>query len=137
MVNEKYSTDSKFLARQVWADSVDADQTARLIRVYTICHSVCIFWTQYSQVKQYHSNFRIITAVVQVSEVLGFLRYTSSYAAYKYVISNTHPDRQIYTLFEQTHDKTNQITVCPVKIQISLGILPVWSESSLCAQWVA
>ena len=25
----------------------------------------------------------------------------------------------------------------PVKIQISLGIHPVWSESSLCAQWVA
>ena len=27
--------------------------------------------------------------------------------------------------------------VCPVKIQISLGICPIWSESSLCAQWVA
>ena len=25
----------------------------------------------------------------------------------------------------------------PAKTQISLGILPVWSESSLCAQWVA
>ena len=25
----------------------------------------------------------------------------------------------------------------PAKIQISLGIRPVWSESSLCAQWVA
>ena len=27
--------------------------------------------------------------------------------------------------------------VCPAKTQISLGIRPVWSESSLCAQWVA
>ena len=27
--------------------------------------------------------------------------------------------------------------VRPVKTQISLGIRPVWSESSLCAQWVA
>ena len=27
--------------------------------------------------------------------------------------------------------------MCPVKTQISLGIHPVWSESSLCAQWVA
>ena len=27
--------------------------------------------------------------------------------------------------------------VRPVKSQISLGIRPVWSESSLCAQWVA
>ena len=29
------------------------------------------------------------------------------------------------------------MSVCPVKTQISLGIRPVWSESSLCAQWVA
>ena len=29
------------------------------------------------------------------------------------------------------------MTVRPVKTQISLGIHPVWSESSLCAQWVA
>ena len=28
------------------------------------------------------------------------------------------------------------MTVCPAKTQISLGIRPVWSESSLCAQWV-
>ena len=27
--------------------------------------------------------------------------------------------------------------VHPALIQISLGIRPVWSESSLCAQWVA
>ena len=26
--------------------------------------------------------------------------------------------------------------VCPAKTQISLGNYPVWSESSLCAQWV-
>ena len=33
-----------------------------LIRVYTVCHSVCIVWTNYSVVKQYCSNVRIITA---------------------------------------------------------------------------
>ena len=33
------------------------------------------------------------------------------------------------------HDKTNKMTNRPAKTQISLG--PVWSESSLCAQWVA
>ena len=27
--------------------------------------------------------------------------------------------------------------MCPAKTRISLGIRPVWSESSLCAQWVA
>ena len=33
-----------------------------LIRVYTVCHSVCIFWMHYSIVKPPHSNFRVITS---------------------------------------------------------------------------
>ena len=37
---------------------------------------------------------------------------------------------------EPPHDKTNKITVHPAKTQISLDIRPVWSESSLWAQWV-
>ena len=41
------------------------------------------------------------------------------------------------TLYEPQHDKTNKITVRPAKTRISLGIRPVRSESSLCAQWVA
>ena len=31
----------------------------------------------------------------------------------------------------------NFLTVHPAKSQVSLGIRPVWSESSLCTQWVA
>ena len=38
---------------------------------------------------------------------------------------------------EPPHDKTNKMTVHPAKTQLSLGIHPDWSESSLCAQWVA
>ena len=38
---------------------------------------------------------------------------------------------------EPRHDKTNKVIVSPAKTQISLGIRPVWSESSLCAQCVA
>ena len=34
---------------------------------------------------------------------------------------------------EPRHDKTNKVTVRPAKTQISLGIRPVWSESSLPA----
>ena len=40
-------------------------------------------------------------------------------------------------LFELRHDKTNKISVRPAKTQIRLGECPVWSESSLCAWWVA
>ena len=32
-----------------------------LIRVYTVCHSVCIVWTLYSTVEPHSSNFRVIT----------------------------------------------------------------------------
>ena len=35
------------------------------------------------------------------------------------------------------HDKTNEVAVRPAKTQSSLGIRQVWSESSLCAHWVA
>ena len=41
------------------------------------------------------------------------------------------------TICEPRHDKTSKMTVRPAKTQISLGIRPVWSESSLCAHWVA
>ena len=36
-------------------------------------------------------------------------------------------------IFEPRHDKTNKMAVRPAKTQISLGIRPVWSESSLSA----
>ena len=40
-------------------------------------------------------------------------------------------------LIELPHDKTNKMTVLPVKTRISLGIRPVWLESSLCAKLMA
>ena len=40
-------------------------------------------------------------------------------------------------LFEPPHDKTNKVAMRPTKTQISLGIRPVRSESSLCVQWIA
>ena len=39
--------------------------------------------------------------------------------------------------FEPPHDKTKKTAVQPAKTQISLGFRHVWSEASLCAQWVA
>ena len=47
------------------------------------------------------------------------------------------PEQLNSTVYEPWHDKTNKMSVCPLKTQISLGIHPVWSESLLCAQWVA
>ena len=39
----------------------------------------------------------------------------------------------MWFIFEPPHDKTNEMTVRPAKTQISLGMRPVWSESSLSA----
>ena len=39
---------------------------------------------------------------------------------------------ETHILYEQAKWHVRQ-----AKIQISLGIRPVWSESSVCAQWVA
>ena len=52
---------------------------------------------------------------------------------------NSHSEGRFKTQYsnEQPHEKINEMTVRPVKTQISLGIRPVWPESSLCAQWVA
>ena len=43
------------------------------------------------------------------------------------------------TIFNVNHRMTKPTIwpIRPAKTQISLGIRPVWSESSLCAQWVA
>ena len=40
-------------------------------------------------------------------------------------------------IIEPPRDKTNKMTMRPAKTQISLGIRPVWSESSLCARRIA
>ena len=67
----------KFSDRYAWANSADPDQTSSLIRVYTVCHSVCIVWTHYSMVEPHSSNFRVITTTFGVSEYLGNLRYNN------------------------------------------------------------
>ena len=62
--NQKYLNFPKFSDRQVWANSADPDQTApkgSLIRVYTVCNSLCIFWMHYSKETPSCSTFRVIT----------------------------------------------------------------------------
>ena len=70
----QYRKVPKISDRQVWANSVDPDQSDRclhclpfLLRLFTL--------TQYCMVKPLCSNFRIITATFSVSEFLGILRY--------------------------------------------------------------
>ena len=41
-------------------------------------------------------------------------------------------DKLLKNTFESRHDKTDKLSVRPVKTQISLGIRPVWSQSLRC-----
>ena len=54
-----------------------------------------------------------------------------------FMCSNSAKRKRLVTTCEPRPDKNNKTSVRPAKTQISLGIRPVWSESSLCTQWVA
>ena len=41
--------------------TVQTQIRSSLIRVYTVCHSICIVWTHYSMAEPHSSNFRVIT----------------------------------------------------------------------------
>ena len=123
--NIKYRNDPKFSDRYARANSADPDQS--LIRVYTVCQSVCIVWTHYSVVEPHSSNFRVIT-----TNFLGvriFRKFTVVILDFTVHFSCSWKTGRN----ELRHDKTNSVAVRPAKTQISLGICPVWSESSLSA----
>ena len=69
------------------------------------------------------------------------LHFSSSFCQIFCLTLNYHPycciPKHQHSWNAPQHDKTNKMCVHPAKTQISLGIRPVWSESSLCAQWVA
>ena len=75
----------------------------------------------------------IQTPVVQRTPSISYIMYTPS--PFMTVRYTNIPIRKCQN--EPRHEKTNKVTMRPAKTQISLGIRPVWSESSLCAQWVA
>ena len=39
----------------------DCSSRSSLIRVYTVCHSICIIWIHYSMIEPHSSNFRVLT----------------------------------------------------------------------------
>ena len=65
-----------------------------LIRVYTVCHSVCIVWTHYSMVEPHSSNFRVITTNIlgvrifrKFTVVSAFLRLVEATKCEKFQIA--------------------------------------------------
>ena len=62
----------KFSDRQVWANSVDPDQTAPLSGSTLFAIPSADLWMQYSKEKPSCSTFRVIPANFRVSEIFGF-----------------------------------------------------------------
>ena len=75
-----YHKNSKYWDIYVWANSVDSDQTvlrSSLIRIYTVCHSVYIFWRHYCIVKL---NCFILRTTMVVSLGVPIFRVFTVYA---------------------------------------------------------
>ena len=108
-----------------------------LIRVYTICHSICIVWTHYSMVEPHSSNFRVITTNflgVQIfrkfTVILKLSRVT------EFLICTSQP-------FEPPHDKTNKMACASsedsawASAQSDQSLLSTWRKlGSLATHWV-
>ena len=97
-----------------------------------------IFIAEIGQVTQFYAVWSPLTTALPTFDC--FRAYESRVKRKIPGFSLTECDRLLFgskSVVEPPHDKTNKMTVCPAKTQISLGICPVWSESSLCAQWVA
>ena len=103
-----YRNDPKFSDRYAYRSS--------LIRVYTVCHSVCIVLTHYSMVEPHSSNFRVIT-----TNFLGFRIFR----------------KFIYGMYHK-HAKNSdnwKIAVIILKFQqYSVNARAGWSKSTLFAQ---
>ena len=60
-------------------------------------------------------------------------RYVYTYTIYIKLKRSRTDLAGVQTFYMSRHDKSNKMSVRPAKTQISLGIPPVWSESSLSA----
>ena len=69
--------DSKVLHEQTVQTQI------RLTTVFTVCHSFYILWMHWCMLKSPCSNFRIITAIILVSQYLQFLLYLFHSSIYR------------------------------------------------------
>ena len=70
-------------------------------------------------------HWKLLFLKKQMYFITECVAFSSAYC--RCVVASLKPS----PVFEPPHDKTNKMTMHPAKTQISLGIRPVWSESSL------
>ena len=111
-----------------------------LIWVYTICTDLCVQKFRIIMVLSIaYPNFlfRSILSLLSAIEANFFSRSLGIEVKRCWWLVPSWRAVPRNKTFKPRHDKTNKVSVRPAKTQISQGIRPVWSESSLCAQWVA
>ena len=109
---------------------------------------ITIYMTIFIPIGNFHLHMTIYIPIWQFSSpydnfhlhmtiYIPIWQFTSPYDNFHLHMTIFIPILMHSFTFELQHDKTNKMRVRPAKTQISLGICPVWSESSLCTHWVA
>ena len=131
--------------RRLWSDWADAQASLGAQSFCWFRHEAAQIWTQCFLFLQnaYQCSCSPRTYVVEVVPWASIYEQTPQqlHPLGTRRDSGGHWDRKSPLLgsliYEPPHDETNKVTVRPVKTQLSLGMRPVWLESSLCVQWVA
>ena len=90
----------------------------RLIRVYTVCHSVCIFWTHYSMMEP---HFRMIIAIFGCPNFYDLTVEYFGSCCQKRTEDNSINRYHVYEgIIEPPHEKTCLWDLRPDKTQIGL-----------------
>ena len=107
----------------------------RIFRNFTVCSFLLFRTTQVTNeecqqavIKFAEDHLCYGTKPAKEMQITKTMTITALHVRTLFRLKNVHKPR---------HVKTKKVTVHLAKTQISLGICPVWSESSLCAQWVA
>ena len=79
----------------------------------------------------FHSYFLIDMYIIHTINLIWLHQYKCLLSLFEFQSEWGPLSFNIFGKYKLRHDKTNKVSVHPVKTQISLGIRPVWSESSL------
>ena len=110
------------------------------------CYKGICYWWKMVMVLFVKSSSQEIHSEEQIWDLKPWRESHSSLQDFVWNAEKLEISKQVWNLINEIktvsknkpwHDKTNKMSVRPAKTQINLGIRPVWSESLLCAQWVA
>ena len=99
-----------------------------LIRAYTVCNSLCIFWMQYSKVKPSYSTFRVITE--NVLDVWYFRNFKVIQACWNFTIITTTSFFGSFTVHVYSWDAVIFLLLFAFSFEIWNHIIPApfWSK---------